>query len=84
MIDRLFDLSINIAHMPYLIAIEDVIVAAYPPRLDPTRLRILQLLEIVLMAEVVFDDRLLNALRPVYTIKTYLEILKEIRVNIAS
>jgi len=68
MIDRLFDFSINIAHMPYLIAIEHVVMAPYPPRLHPTRLRVLQLLSIVVVTEVAFDDRLLNALRPVDTV----------------
>jgi len=55
--------------MPYLIAVEHVVVAADPPRLHPTRLRIQQLLQVVLVVEGVFDDRMLNTLRPVDTFK---------------
>ena len=62
--------------MPYLIAIEDVVMAADPPRLDPTRLRIQQLFKVVVVAELAFDDRLLNSLRPAYTFENNLEIVK--------
>ena len=50
--------------------------AADPPRIDPTWLRIMQLFQVMFMAEFVFDDSLLNSLRPVYIFKTSLEIVK--------